>query len=237
MNYQEAKKLWESAKDGTNGKPIAGRTRVVRINKCTFALRLCDTNILTFYANGDIMLCSGGWRTRLTKSRMNEHLEGVQVEQKNGLWYVGESIFFDGIIVNDGKVLNPVDPAEMEACKKQVDKLVREYIKGYTAHVMKHGVEMPSDGDCWSCRMTNAATGEPDVITGISHYLNHFEEKYYVPSLLVNAMQERSYGSPGVVWSWMKDDPKFREIEVPRILSAFFRPRKVALAECLKRGY
>jgi hypothetical protein len=51
------------------------------------AIRLHDTNIMTFEGN-EIILDSGGWQTRVTKDRMNDYLPsvGYHIEQKNYEW-------------------------------------------------------------------------------------------------------------------------------------------------------
>lgn len=70
-------------------------------------IRYHDTDVVTFDAK-TITLKSGGWRTKTTKSRMNQSANqfglGFQVYQKDYNWYVtfkGETVdYFDGIVLN-----------------------------------------------------------------------------------------------------------------------------------------
>jgi len=65
----------------------------------TICLRLHHTYIVVFYANGDIKLNSGGWRTVTTKAAINE-VSPRRVNQVKGEWYVGDREFFDGMIIH-----------------------------------------------------------------------------------------------------------------------------------------
>ena len=69
-----------------------------------------DTDVVTVYPNGKIVLDSGGWRTATTRTRMNQashelHL-GFEVYQRNFNWYVaidGHVLdFTDGIVIRNG---------------------------------------------------------------------------------------------------------------------------------------
>lgn len=242
MIYQEAVDLLNSARKRGNGnKKLANNTYLVRIDEHEVAIKLHETNILTFYDNGDIKLNSGTWRTPTTKERMNKYLPEMRVIQEHGLWYVGkdwndkQSLFFDGIMINGTKILNPRVAENTELYKKKIDKMVSKYIKGFVNHVVENGLQKPSEGDCWPCSMKDANDpSRPDPL-GIDHYLSHFEEGYYVPSLLMNAILEKKYGNPGLVWSMMEHDPSFRKREVTDLLRTFFRKRKLALVQELSK--
>ena len=66
------------------------------------------TEVVTFLANGGIILNSGGWLTTTTKARINAalHNTGWRVWQDGGVWYVGsvpknaKYIFTDGMEVS-----------------------------------------------------------------------------------------------------------------------------------------
>ncbi len=245
MNYQEAKDLFESARNKEKGKKIANNTYIVMLDDYTYAVRLHETNIVTFYSNGDIKLDSGTWRTVTTKERMNRYLSDLRVLQESGMWYVGkdwndkQSLFFDGIEVNGGKILNPKLPTDTEFYKKKVDKMVSKYIKGFVQHVLENGVQNPDNVDCWACLMKdkNDPT-KPDPL-GIDHYLSHFEENYYVPSLLFNAFMETPFGNHGFVWSQLQhntpNNQDYIKYEVAHILRRFFQKRKLTLVQELSK--
>lgn len=62
---------------------------------------------------------------------------------------------------------------------------------------------------------------------GIDHYLTHFADAYYVPSLLLNAIKARGYRDPAIIWHMIKAQ---RDGEhAARILRAFFKDLKPAL--------
>ena len=84
-----------------------------------FAVRYHNTNVATFYANGDIELQTDGFETTTTKKRMNEALAatGFRVWQSKFVWYIGdndvESKFENGMRVranNPGIIQVPCPP-------------------------------------------------------------------------------------------------------------------------------
>ena len=109
MNFTEAKKLFDTARNKETGKPIANNTRLIKIDDETYAIRLHDTNVVTFHKNGKITLDSGGWRTHTTKERMNDAISehNFNIIQDKGLWYIGTGwndtnkvLYEDGIVIN-----------------------------------------------------------------------------------------------------------------------------------------
>jgi len=118
--------------------------------------------------------------------------------------------------------------------KKRLDRMVRKYINGFKDHVKKNGLQEPGPGDCWGCCMTSDRTSEP---FGYDHYLSHFKEKYYVPSLLWNAIVERGYMYPGFIWAFIqKSAEEGREPHhLEHSLRSFFKKRKPFLLEELER--
>lgn len=59
----------------TTGKAvrISNNTLLHKLADGSYAIRYHSTDIVTFHANGDITLCSGGWQSVTTVQRMNEH--------------------------------------------------------------------------------------------------------------------------------------------------------------------
>ena len=182
-------------------RPIANNTRVVRLDEDRIGIRLHDTDVVVFNRDGSATLDSGGWLTVTTKDRMNGFLgDRARVYSKRGKWFVftkdggtfdwnGGVRYFDGItIAADGTILNPPDPAleqrkaEAEAkMRKRVDTFVNEYM-----HELDAGMPKPGNGDCWMCLGLMPTEGT-------EHLLSHITERYYVPSMLWNAMKERGY--------------------------------------------
>ncbi len=77
----------------------------------SIAVKLHQTDVVTFYPCGSVKLDSGGWRTVTTKARINEYAEEVRVYQKKHQWYVATKLiglpgydwdnpieYYDGII-------------------------------------------------------------------------------------------------------------------------------------------
>lgn len=247
MNYKNAKEILATARNPSLGKPIDNNTRIMEIEPGIYNVVLHQTAVITFYPDGFIRLDSGGWRTSTTKDRMNKYQDQVWINQDRGIWYVNSrndrfgksSLFYDNMIIRDGNPVTPMNPVDDEKLKKKMDRIVRQYIKGYTEH-NSHELKKPSLGDCMICQMNGGSKDtHNDVpfheVFGVDHYLCHFEEKYYPASLLWNAIKEKSYGDPGFVISWMAGSAEFRKSEIPRILGPFFRKRKLALVEELKK--
>jgi hypothetical protein len=237
MNYESVKELFETARLSANGKPIARNTRIFERQNNDYAIRYHETDIMTFRNNGEVVLNSGGWRTYSTKERLNRFMpEGKQIFQVSGIWYITDGTrkvaFEDGMTLNHvGEINFRVSSLDLEQAQKDIQKKINKYIKGFVESV-KDGLKDPSSGDCWECSMINIITGK-QAFQGMSHFLSHFEEGYYVPSLLVNAMNENVYGNPGFVWEMMKSDPKFRKSEVAACLRQYFKKRRFALANLL----
>lgn len=230
-------------------RPLSGRsTRLQRRDADTIAVRYHQTDVVTYHATAPTVLDSGGWRTSTTKARINEYTPAL-LYQGLGLWYLSggwstegdrterwRSLFEDGVSIDaHGKPSTLVDPATTEKAKRAIDRKVSKYIKGFMAHLASAGkLPEPSGGDCWPCMMRPADGDDASThgdLMGISHYLSHFDEAYYVPSLLMNAMRERRFGSLPHVWQMSNSDlATGREPWAVRsALQAFFRVRKHAL--------
>ena len=74
-----------------------------------YAIRLHDTDVVTFYADGTIQLDSGGWKTVTTKDRMNKILQpnGYTLYQQDFEWFITRlpfshnepSPYYDGMVL------------------------------------------------------------------------------------------------------------------------------------------
>lgn len=208
-------------------RPLPGRaTRLVRNSDTEIAVHYQKTDVVTYYANGTLSLNSDGWQTVTTKARFSEYSR-ARVFSDKGVWYFAPAdwstprekrmLYYDGVVLDlDGRPLEPKYPTltDMQA-KRSLDKAVSAYIKGFAEHITTNGLANPGNGDCFGClfqvkdappvtqgefrrsRPTPHGRVEP---MGIDHYLNHFEEKYYVPSLLWNAINARGYRDAGFIW-------------------------------------
>jgi hypothetical protein len=87
-----------------SARKIANNTLQIDFEDGAQAIRLHLTNIIT-WAQGNIILNSGGWQTVTTKSRLNQFLpQGFYIHSERGLWYVrtaqGDFKYYDGMIFN-----------------------------------------------------------------------------------------------------------------------------------------
>lgn len=178
-------------------------------------IRLHDTDIITYYKNGDIALNSGGWRTPTTKDRLNAYLP-FRISQDKGVWYLlldsQEYVFADNMTVkSNGKVTGA------GKSNPKADKAFKAKVKKY-AQLCANAVPLdkPGAGDCWYCCMTiseGTDKGKPlgeaieqnkRITRSDDHITHHMTEGYIVPSLVARAL-ELHYNAPMAFWEAFKD--------------------------------
>jgi len=240
--YAAAEQLFAKARTPDAGEPVARNTRLFKRGD-NYAIQLHDTDVVTFHPEGTVTLNSGGWRTVTTKDRING-FSPASLTQDQGIWYLDRwngkewerlGMYEDGMKVSaSGRPLKSNKRREKSLVrrKKKVDRLVREYIKGYLDDIKENGLKDPGQGDCFGCLMkADRKPGEADEPMGVDHLLLHFKEKYYVPSLLWKAINEQGFNKPGVIWHQIKggDDMDM----AGDILRQYFSKQKMNLAELL----
>jgi len=127
--------------------------------------------------------------------------------------------FYDGIIVDSygyaqrdrksGPSKSKLAKHEREVAK--IKKMIDNYVNGYIGAMEQGEVPMPGNGDCWYCLLrTQDGKTMGDSMTTLhedgslsqeasnGHLFDHIEERYYVPSLAVNALRERGYQDIGI---------------------------------------
>ncbi len=171
-------------------RKVANHTYLERRDGGNIAVKLHDTDVVTFWPDGAVILDSGGWRTVTTKDRMNSY-SGRHIWTERGVWYVGGGydrgkavVYADGItFYPDGRVEGAGAPvANLSALKRRIKK----YVDGFMAAFDAGEVPPPSNGDCWGCLMR--ADNGTYPMGGTDHVMSHMEESYYVPSLLARAI-------------------------------------------------
>lgn len=175
---------------------LANNTYLERLPDGDLGVRLHSTVILYQRPNGDVTLHVGQWRTVTTKARLNEYLpRGWRVHQERGIWYLVQGytskptryVFADGITIHPDDTISGAGPEPTNAHKlrRQARKFARDYMEAFWAGK----VPAPSNGDCWGCLMK--ATDGSTPFGGSDHVLAHMspEERYFVPSLLVRAVE------------------------------------------------
>jgi|TARA_R100000482_G_C5126517_1_gene149050 hypothetical protein len=71
MKYKDVAYLFGRARDPSKGKPVTSNTRLFMLDGGKYALRYHDTDIITWYLDGRILLCNGGWPTLSTHRNIN----------------------------------------------------------------------------------------------------------------------------------------------------------------------
>lgn len=171
------------------------------------AIRLHQTDVVTFFADRAIVANSGGWKTHTTKARMNDYLP-IRIYQERGQWYWGnngnKTPFTDGDKIGaDGKL-----QAQKTDCNTELAlrKRILKYAKLYAALPL----ERPGNGDCLFCNAgMRTAEGKTlgDATGDKTHLESHIEEGYVVPSLAYNAMKEAGAGQ-ALYWGVFPEDGK-----------------------------
>lgn len=188
-NYTEAKNVFENSRK----RKLANNTYLLKIGNVPndhYGIKLHDTIIIKFLPDRTI-LDSGGYKTMTTKTRINEFTD-FNVWQDKGIWYIGNNykdsnpiIFNDNCYYKNSKWYNVgKDPKPILKLRKKI----QIYAKEYTKNLMAGNIQAPDNGDCFYCHLVDVKTNKP--IPDNSHILSHIAEKYYVPSLLVNAISE-----------------------------------------------
>jgi hypothetical protein len=166
------------------------------------AVKLHLTDVLTFRPDGSTVYNSGRWRTATTQNRMNEFgPAGMYIWRDKGIWSLGRTqgsrkLYEDGIIVTKhGRIIGGGSLAKSKAAIF-LNKQVNTYCKAFAVALAEGKIEKPGPGDCWCCSMIATAPEKDkgkslgDATGNCDHILSHIKEKYYVPSLLLNADKE-----------------------------------------------
>lgn len=239
MNFATAEGLLSRGRNGT--KKLANNTYLHKLNENEIAVRFHATNIIVIHKDDSCNLNTGGWQTSTTKNRLNE-FSPANIFQKNGVWYLATdgSSFYDGMRIDSyGKPLakDAKDPDEISAKKRKLDKMVSSYIEGFVTDVAgAKSLNECGSGDCWGCLMKDVKEnrelqpiGERQVM-GVSHFFEHFKEKYYVPSIVRNAILEARYNNPGFILGMIKGDAEQGRVDMLKcILISYFRKLKPEL--------
>lgn len=196
MDYQKASEL---LKRGRDGRKKVGNNTYLYPRENGIAVRLHNTDVVLIRSDGKFVLNSGGWRTPTTKDRINSFAP-VRVWQQRGSWFLGNGVeFYDGMVVDaDGNPEAP-SPEQIAAVERRhlLNAKIKAYIRGFLQDIKTNGLQPPSNGDCWGCLMK---TSDGKSAFGLDHILTHFDEQYYVPSLLYRAIVSRGYPNPSLIY-------------------------------------
>jgi len=212
----------------SKSRKVGNNTYLERRPGGDIAVRLHQTDVVTFHADGTATLDSGGWLTVTTKSRMNDYLPGgISLGSVKGRWfltYAGHHTydadgnylayvkserpsvpFADGITIDlasldviDGAPA-PVDVVAEDQANKATRKAIDTYLKTTTAEEIVHAFDH-AGGDCWACAGIIPDTDPAD------HLRNHVNDHYVMLSLTRNAVTERGLRYPDVILSSIYSD-------------------------------
>lgn len=191
------------------------------------AVQLHDTDVVTFRNDGTVVLNSGGWDTLTTRDRMNRYAPGARVYRHEGKTRVavgGRSFFLiDGFRYrpDTGEVLT--DPAILQELEGRADllkaakKAARKWVRSMNAEEARELgdklAESDFAGDCFYCRGIAGGSSE--------HVALHLHERYYVPSLFLNAFRAKwGHHAGRYAFAWVMDLQSGRPDHSPRIVNA-----------------
>ena len=201
---------YDSLRQYLNGKvdrpapEVANNTRVIDHGE-SIAVRLHETDVITFHSDGRIVLNSGGWRTVTTKQRINSYLDGWWLYQEKGEWYLTDSWDSKGFVFADGLTIGPnMRVTGAGESRANLSRDINQFARGYAAAFVKGDIDSPSGGDCWFCvMMTKGGESLGDATGDASHLLSHVQESYFVPALLINAI--KAFPVAPLVGSYIRD--------------------------------
>ena len=96
QSYADAATYLGNKTDRPAGKK---NTRVRRIDADTIGIVLHNTYVVTYHADGRIVLKTGGWKTVTTKQRINQ-FSPARVHQANFQWFANDIEFAEGMEVS-----------------------------------------------------------------------------------------------------------------------------------------
>lgn len=212
MDFTKAQSIFETSRK----RKLTGNTYLEKNNDGSYAIRLHSTQIIKFYPDKTV-LDSGGWRTVTTKERINR-FTSYTVSQKQGVWYICKGyafdkqvVFADGIVCQNGSFTNT---GESPKKTQKTRTKARQYAKDFVSALFAGKVERPGAGDCFYCGMATVEDKKPlgETLQDTGHILSHIEESYFVPSLLVNAVNMFpvsmiAQSSTGRIWQGHLDLP------------------------------
>jgi hypothetical protein len=234
MAYYDSTNDYESIREYI----LKGRSKIDRKVANNTIARIEEDKIIIKYHSSDIAeltqftrkLFSGGYKTYTTKERLNWYIPSpYSLYQSKGVWYIwnyqdkSEHVFAEGL---EFYMPYGVDPWEINqntcADKSAADKIksLRKKINAYTNQYVKllisDKLDTPGGGDCWYCHFqtqNDESLGESSKDT--DHLESHFDEKYYVPSMLMNSIRFYSMSplANGTLHElWFNSNPSDKDI-------------------------
>lgn len=244
MTHKESEALFAKCRDKEKGYRFANNTRIQKRGRA-FAIRLHETDIVMIRPDGAYRLNSGGWKTVTTKERMNRILP-CDVWQRNGLWFVGDSYYEDGMLIgSDGMVIGDTKPIEhVLGIKKRVDYYCCKFVQLATITCMgqeignwesHHNYALPRK--YWSKPhliklwndITSATREQPTEWKDDS---SRFFKWVYL------SIMARGHCDPRLIWELIQKDciNCHKSQWIIDNLKSFMRPRKTLIVDLIMSG-
>jgi len=234
-SYPQAAEYLATGKNKAD-RPLPGReTRLQRRSDTSIAVRYWQTDIVTYHEDGTIVLDSGGYHTFTTKAKINEYLpREYGLNQDKNIWYVHNGVttalFKNGMsFAPDGTMTGTLPESDIKKQAK-LNRAIAKYARDFIDAWLDSTVPAPSSGDCWFCSMHTTEGQALGEVSQSDHILSHMKEKYYVPSLLVNALKKYDWSSAsqwalGEAWGGATTEHKtyWMETMAPRFVKALRR--------------
>jgi len=83
MTFAEADKMWTASRK----RKLANNTYLIKTGPNSYGVRLHFTVVVELHRDGRVVLNSGGWRTIMTKNRINQYAPDGSVYRKKFVWY------------------------------------------------------------------------------------------------------------------------------------------------------
>ena len=84
-----------------SSRKLENNTYEVTYKDSCRAIRLHRTDIVTFRPDGKFAINSGGWNTRITKSRINKYCNTIRIWAKQCKWYVSRLLYTGEYMYSD----------------------------------------------------------------------------------------------------------------------------------------
>ena len=164
-------------------RPLPGKaTHLAALENGRIVVVYHGTPIVGYSSDGSVSLRFGGFHTLTTREKMRAYTGRMVAGAGRGLSEVeGVVVRETCTIAPDGTVIPDVDDAGVKAIRQHHDR-IKMFARDFARAFLAGEVPPPSGGDCWYCHLFGDAGGA-------DHLREYIKEKYYVPSLLVNAAQ------------------------------------------------
>ena len=183
--------------NGRKTRKLANNTYARTLENGGVAVKLHDTDILTFNPDGSVTVNSGGYKSRTTKARLNSLVPSgfPRLYQSKGVWH-----WSNGATFQDGDTFGPKGALRPSPGKVKEAKRIADLTKRINAHAALCAsslpLPMPSGGDDWFSAL-RTEDGRPlgEATNNTEHLESNMAEKYVVPSLVLRALEQTGAGN------------------------------------------